>query len=139
MRLFLDANVLFTAAHDAGGRAAALVALALGGRCELVASPHALEEARRNLAIKYPDALVRLAEVMRAIALCAECPPDKAEWARAHLLPDKDVPILGAAAHCHANLLVTGDRTHFGHLYGKSPGGVRVVTPAQALQRVLAA
>jgi hypothetical protein len=33
---------------------------------------------------------------------------------------------------------VTGDRTHFGHLYGKNLGGVLIVTPAEALRLVMA-
>jgi predicted nucleic acid-binding protein len=138
VRLFCDANVLFTAAHNTGGRSAALGNLASHGRCQLTASPHAVEEARRNLEIKYPHAIPRLEELLRVVTVCAECPPEKAEWARAHSLPDKDAPILGAAAHCRADLLVTGDRTHFGHLYGKSLGGVLIVTPAEALRLVMA-
>ena len=47
MRFFLDANVLFTEAHNAGGRSAAIFRLARLGACALVTSPHALEEARR--------------------------------------------------------------------------------------------
>lgn len=137
MRLFLDANVLFTAAHNADGRSAGLVELARFGRCELVRSPHALNEARRNLEIKYPEALPRFDEILQVVTVCGECPADRVEWARARSLPDKDAPILGAAVHCHADLLVTGDRTHFGHLYGKRAGGVLVVTPAEALETVL--
>lgn len=136
MRLFLDANVLFTAAHNSEGRSAALVELGRIGRCELVTSPHALNEARRNLEIKYPEAVVRLEEILRVVTLCAECPLDRFEWARSRSLPDKDASILGAAVHCRADLLVTGDRTHFGHLYGVEAGGVVVVTPAEALTRV---
>jgi uncharacterized protein len=137
MRLFLDANVLFTAALNATGRSAALIQLAQLGRCEIVASPHALEEAKRNLEIKYPDAIARFHELRQVLTVCSECPPDQAEWARSHSLPDKDAPILGAAAHCGADLLVTGDRTHFHHLYGHKPGGVLVVTPAEALRLLL--
>ena len=138
MRLFVDANVLFTAAHNLDGRSAALVRLASHRRCRLVASPHAIEEARRNLEVKYPNAIPRLEELLRVVTVCAECPPDKAEWARAHSLPEKDAPILGAAAHRRADLLVTGDRTHFGHLCGKNLGGVLIVTPAEALRLVMA-
>lgn len=138
MRLFVDANVLFTAAHNLDGRSAALVRLASHRRCQLVASRHAIEEARRNLEVKHPDAIPRLEELLRVVTVCAECPSEKAEWARAHSLPEKDAPILGAAAHCCVDLLVTGDRTHFGHLYGKNLGGVLIVTPAEALRLVMA-
>ena len=52
MKLFLDANVIFSAAHREEGRSQDLVALARVGLCELLASAHALEEARRNLQLK---------------------------------------------------------------------------------------
>jgi predicted nucleic acid-binding protein len=138
VRLFLDANVLFSAAQNAEGRAAALFRLAGRGYCALIASPHAIEETRRNLELKHPKLLPRLERLLRAVVVCPECSPENAEWARAEVLPDKDAPILGAAAQAGADLLVTGDRTHFGRLYGRSLRGVLVATPAEALARVLA-
>lgn len=138
MRLFLDANVLFSAAQNAGGRAAALLVLAQKGYCALIASPHALQEARRNLELKHPEHLSRLERLLRTVAICPECSPENAEWARAELLPEKDAPILGAAAQASADLLVTGDRTHFGHLFGRALRGLLIATPAEALARVLA-
>jgi predicted nucleic acid-binding protein len=54
-RLFLDANVLFTAAHNPHGKAAFLIALAAEGYWEVVTSTLAVEEAQRNLARKYPS------------------------------------------------------------------------------------
>jgi uncharacterized protein len=53
-RLFLDANVLFTAAHNPHGKAAFLIALAAEGYWEVMTSTLAVEEAQRNLARKYP-------------------------------------------------------------------------------------
>jgi len=47
--------------------------------------------------------------------------------------------MLRAAAQAGADVLVTGDRTHFGDLYGKSLRGVLIATPAEALARVLGA
>jgi uncharacterized protein len=139
VRLFLDANVLFTAAHNPAGRSAALIELAQLGRCEVIASPHAIEEAKRNLELKYPDAIGRFNELRQVLITCGECPPARAEWARSHSLPDKDAPILGAAAHSRADLLVTGDRTHFDHLYGQQLDGVLIVTPAEALRLLFSA
>jgi uncharacterized protein len=58
-------------------------------------------------------------------------------WAVQQDVPVKDAPILAAAVAARAPLLVTGDRTHFGHLFGRSLRGVTVVLPADALSRVL--
>ena len=60
MRLFLDANVLFTAAHNPGGKAALVIEFGRAGIWRLATSAYAAEEARRNLALKFPACLGRL-------------------------------------------------------------------------------
>ena len=137
MRLFLDANVIFSAACSPTGRASALFRLAGVGRCALAASRHVVEEARRNLAVKADHRLDRLEELLEPVDVGPEAPPDVAAWAAARGLPANDAPVLAAAAVARADLLVTGDRTHFGHLLGEECGGVVVVTFATALARLL--
>ena len=138
MRLFLDANVLFTAAHNPGGRSAAIFQLARAGLCTVVTSPHALEEARRNLRLKHPSAASALEELVAATSIGPEALSEGVGWAVDQGLPLKDAPILAAAAHAGCDVLVTGDRTHFGSLYGKKLRGVEVLPPAEALERLLA-
>ncbi|MGH8706972.1 MAG: PIN domain-containing protein [Burkholderiales bacterium] len=137
MTLFLDANVVFSAAHAAQGRAQHLVALAAAGYCRLVTSAQALEEARRNLALKSRGYEVRLERALAHVRVVAEAPAPLLAWAAAEGLPPKDAPILAAAAHCGAQCLVTGDARDFGALYGRRLRGVLVLTPAQALASVL--
>jgi len=137
VRLFLDANVLFTAAHNPEGRSAAIVQLARAGVCRLVTSPHALEETRRNLRLKYPGAVDALERLVELAAVEPEAPPNDVAWAEEHGLPLKDAPILAAAAQARCDVLVTGDRAHFGSLYGRRFRGVEVLTPADALARLL--
>jgi len=137
MRLFLDANVLITAAHNPGGRAAALFALAQQGACTLLSSPHALEEARRNLKLKYAACAEALNGLLADTALEREAPSSLVAWALGQGLPLKDAPILAAAVQARSDVLVTGDRTRFGPLYGRSFEGVLVLSPAEALARLL--
>jgi len=137
MRLFLDANVLFTAAHNPAGRSAALFTLARGGCCDLLTSPHAVEEASRNLKLKYPASVTNFEEMLRSLTIRPEASHADIAWAIEQGLPLKDAPILAAAAAVRADLLVTGDRAHFGHLFGQRLRGVEVVPPADALARVL--
>ena len=54
MRLFLDANVLFTAAHNPNGKAALVIELGARGHWQLFSSPYAFEEARRNSGTPFP-------------------------------------------------------------------------------------
>jgi predicted nucleic acid-binding protein len=137
MRLFLDANILFSAAHTPAGRARAFFSLARLGRCELISSPHAIEEARRNIQIKYPDQSESLEALVSALRVTREAPAPLVAWALEQSLPSEDAPILAAAVASRADVLLTGDRTHFGHLYGKSLRGVEIVTPAAALAMIL--
>jgi predicted nucleic acid-binding protein len=137
MRLFLDANVIFSAAHSPNGRARALFLLARQSRCELLSSPHAIEEARRNIRLKYPDESEAFGSLVSELSVTAEATPAGAEWALEQSLPPEDAPVLAAAVEARADLLVTGDRTHFGHLFGKSRRGVKVTRPVDALAEVI--
>ena len=137
MKLFLDANVIFSAAHREQGRSQDLIALAHAGLCELLASQHAIEEARRSLELKSAGFERRLAKALAQITIVAEAPAAPVEWARTQGLPLKDAPILAAAVSAHADLLVTGDSRDFGHLLGHVLRGTRVITPAAALDLVL--
>ena len=137
MRVFLDANVISAAAHWPQGRARALFRLAAAGRCELVASPHAIQEALRNLRLKSPRGAETADALLERVGKVAEAGPRMVESAAGHGLQSSDAPILAAAVAVGADLLVTGDRSNFGHLFGTDVGGVRVVSPAEALEDLL--
>jgi predicted nucleic acid-binding protein len=137
LKLFLDANVVFSAAHREVGNASTLVALARAGRCTLLTSAHALEEAQRNLALKSSAYEERLAEALSAVTVVAEAPPALVEWAHQEGLPLKDAPVLAAAVQAGAEALVTGDARDFGPFFDRTMRGVLILTPANALARVL--
>ena len=137
MKLYLDANVIFSAAHREEGRAQDLVALARGGHCDPLTSTHALEEARRNLQLKSSGFERRLMQALVQVTVVVEAPAALVDWARELGLPLTDAPILAAAVHANADLLVTGDTRDFGHLFGTTLRGTRVVTPASAIDLVL--
>jgi len=60
MRVFLDASVLFAAAYSATGASREIIRRAIRGQIECVVSDLVLEEARRNLGAKAPEALPSL-------------------------------------------------------------------------------
>lgn len=125
-RVFLDANVLFSAAwrSDAG-----LTRLWEIKELHLVTSPYATAEAERNLASKRPEALPRLE--VRIETTNAFCLLDDG-----HGLPPKDERILAAAAASQCQVLLTGDIEDFGHALGRTLQGVRVLTPAMLLAEI---
>lgn len=136
MLLFLDASVLFTAAISPGGASRALVRLSAAGACRLAASPFAIDEARRNIGVKRPDRRSELDVVLATLDRVGDVRPDLRTWAVRHVVA-KDAPILAAAVAAHADVLVTGDRKHFGDLYGRAVRGMRVEPPQVALRLVL--
>lgn len=136
-RLFLDANVLFTAAISPDGASRALFTLAGSGMCALLGSRFAVDEAQRNVALKRPASSGDLAVLIVQILLVPEAEAGIVSWAGT-LVPPKDAPILAAAVQCSADVLVTGDRRHFESLFGRELEGVVVLTPRSALERLLA-
>ncbi len=133
MRVFLDANVLFSAAYRETGSVRAFFTLAKVGACDLVSSGYAIEEARRNVRAKHPERTADLESLVGQLELCREPSPATLAWATTHRLPPKDAPILAAAVDAHCHLLVTGDRTHFGALFGRRLRGTVVMLPADAI------
>ena len=124
--LFLDANVLYSAAYRPGTRLREFWARP---GVQLVTSAYALEEARRNLA--GPDQRAALSELAAGLRIVHE----SGTWAlpRELDLPEKDKPILAAAVVCGATHLITGDQMHFGRWYGQQLCGIVVLRPAAYL------
>lgn len=127
-RLFLDANVLFSAAYRP---AAGLLRLWKLRDVALLTSAYALEEARRNL--EEPAQRVRLSRLVRSVTVWTE--PQTAELPEGIDLHPKDRPILLAAIASGATHLLTGDVRDFGRYLGESLQGVLVSTPGSYLRR----
>lgn len=134
MRVFLDANILFSAAR-ANGAMRQLLALAETAGHELWADAYVFEEARRNLAAKATDGLPVL-EAMATRIKMGGLFAGKTPMPEILILPEKDRPVLAAAIHHHCDVLVTGDRSHFGTLYGKTIHGVKVLSPAMLAETI---
>ena len=140
MRIFLDANILFSAAKSAGAIRQLLGQLNERGH-KLVADDYVATEARRNLirkagsdAIPYLDALLLQIEMS-----LAQHPPQSigAPQVVTDWLPEKDRPVLLAAIALQCDALVTGDRTDFGTGFGETFGGVTIYTPVGLARVVL--
>lgn len=124
-QLFLDANVLFSAAYRERSGLRRLWELE---DVELVTSAYAFEEARRNL--DTDERHERLQALIRRVRIVPESGvalPDGVE------LSKKDVPILQSALAADVSYLITGDRKDFGPYFQKKLGGVWIMTPRQFL------
>ncbi len=132
MKIFLDANILFSAS-DSRSATFRLLKM-LKDEHETLTSPHAWEEAIRNLQAKRPHLLPGL-DQMKSFVLITH----------AFILPDslpielaeKDKPILAGAIGAKCTHLWTSDSRHFGHLYGTTIHGVLICSSIQMAEEKL--
>jgi len=136
MRIFLDANVLFSAARSEGAVRRLLDLLIEAGH-ECWADGFVAEEARRNLAAKFPDGLPVLDTLLSRLHTGPIHTPDSV-LEDGLPLPEKDRPVLAAAIRHGCEALVTGDRAHFGRFYGKAIHGVTIHSPRSIAETLLA-
>jgi predicted nucleic acid-binding protein len=126
-RVFLDANVLFSAAYrpDAG-----ICRLWRLDNVRLLTSSYAATEARVNLAEEAQ--LTRLQQLLQPIEMVSGL----AFLPLGVTLPEKDRPILQAAIYGRSTHLLTGDRQHFGKYFGREIGGLWVLLPAACFKQL---
>ncbi len=124
-RLFLDANVLFSAAYREDAPLRALWRLS---GVERLTSAFARAEAGRQLDRAQRARLGRLVEGVRVVpdAPSQDLPPGVLSRA-------KDVPTLMTAIAARATHLITGDRRDFGRFFGRRVGGVLILPPRDYL------
>ncbi len=129
-RLFLDANILFSASYreDAG----VTVLWSIEGAI-LLTSTYAIEEARRNL--PEPEQKRRLELLVRPLHVVEAATAPGAVRGDIEL-PEKDWPILAGAIAAEATHLVTGDLKHFGRHFGKEIHGILVLPPADYIRAI---
>lgn len=135
MRIFLDANILFSAAKSDGAVRLLLNLLRKAGH-ECCVDGYVTEEARRNLAAKAPGRLADLPALLARLRVEGVQHADSTLEATLPL-PEKDRPVLAAAIRHGCAALVTGDRSHFGALYGKTLHGVTIHSPRSLADALL--
>lgn len=135
MRIFFDANIVFSAARSDGAIRRLLHAL-LTGRHSCWVDEYVIAEARRNLHLKNVDARPEFVAVLRKLSvsdarLRRSLPEVDVDW-----MPQKDRPVLLAAVRSRCDALVTGERHHFGAGFGKAFGGVTLHSPRSLAETV---
>ncbi|MBI2842669.1 MAG: hypothetical protein HYX78_04650 [Armatimonadetes bacterium] len=125
-RLFLDANVIFSAAYKKTSRVRWLWDI---GDVELVSSYYVVEEAKQNVWKERPESLSELEVLVSKMTISGgtAASDDLPEDIDLHI---KDRPVLAAAIEAQASHLLTGNTRHFDHLFWKEVAGVMILTPA---------
>ena len=134
MRVFLDANILFSAAKS-DGAVRELLRLLRAGKHECWVDDYVVTEARRNLAAKEPPALAVLEPLLTRLHVSPAQAPGP-ELTLVNWLPEKDRTVLAAAIRLRCNAPVTGDRAHFGPGYAKVFAGVTIHSPRSLAERL---
>jgi uncharacterized protein len=134
-RVFLDANVLYSAAIMAESVLGQLWNL---DGILLITSWYAMEEAKRALdedsqqeRLQKLSARMEVADAQVMAVPATTDPPDLVPIE----IPEKDRPILAGAMDLRATHLLTGDRKHFGRYYGQRVRGVLIMKPAEYLRQ----
>jgi hypothetical protein len=122
MRLFLDANILFSASAK-GSATRLLLDAAIRFTDACITNPHALEEAKRNIELKRPDQSSELIKICKHISVSNAFYTDLAVD-----LPPQDIPVLASAIGAQCTHLWTGDKKHFCGLYGKTIHTVKIIS-----------
>jgi predicted nucleic acid-binding protein len=125
-RVFLDANLLYSAAYKPHSRLLRLWELP---DLELLTCDLAANEAMRNLSEDRPTR-VRELERLLARTRVAATPTHLATLPAGIDLPINDRRILLAAIHATATHFLTGNTKHFGRHYGRHIGRVLILPPS---------
>ncbi len=136
MRIFLDANILFSTAR-ADGAMRILLGLLHSRHHMLIASPSVLIETRRNLEREaIPVALSDLLAIESTLEISSR---EHGDGSATHTawLPAKDRHVLAAAIALKCDALITGDKTHFGSGYGERFGNVLILSPRMVAETLL--
>ena len=130
MKIFLDANILFSGSNTQSALHQLLNLL--GKNHELATSYYAIAEARRNITLKKSAWLDDFEELVAHFILCPQ-----GQLRKDIELVEKDRTILAAAITGECGYLITGDRKDFGHLFGQTIEGVLILPPSDLAEKLL--
>ncbi|OGK10307.1 hypothetical protein A2767_02960 [Candidatus Roizmanbacteria bacterium RIFCSPHIGHO2_01_FULL_35_10] len=113
MKLFLDANVIYSAAKSISGASFAIFQLKIKFKINLISSKLALVEAERNIFDKEDYKVVEgFYQVIKTIKFIS-VDSKKAKIFYKNVIEEKDTPILYGAKQSKADFLITLDKKHF--------------------------
>jgi predicted nucleic acid-binding protein len=90
---------------------------------------YGINEVQRN--IRSSSHHERFESLLKRTLIVSDWPPEMVP--ETVVLVAKDRPILAAAIYASMDYLVTGDKHHFGALYGQTVGNVTIMPPRQFL------
>ena len=112
MRVFIDTNILISAALFPGGVAATAYAKAVSDPNDPIVSDYVIDELRRVFARKFPQRMAALDSFLAGISSCVSIvsTPEAVIDGEGAIRDPNDRPVLRAARACGADVLLTGDK-----------------------------
>lgn len=134
-KIFIDSNVLVSASISPIGSARDLILASLRNEFKIVISDLVLEETKRNLAKKVPEALPALQIFLEILNPDVISPNKSLVLEVAKIVEMKDAPIVAGAISAKADYLVSFDRKHLLQHKQKieTHFKVKIVTPDELL------
>ncbi len=135
-RVFLDSNVIFSGLYSSDGAPGIILEHFIEGRIRVVVSQQVLEEVIRAVKEKLPEALPSLRTLLLNTppeVVADPNLPDIERWTKKlHL---GDAAILAAVISSQPDYFITGDRHFFDDQEIAETAGLKIVTPAEFLER----
>lgn len=137
IRVFLDANVYFSAARSKSGGSAAILELVKSKQLHVTATSIVLREAERNVRLKEPSpTLLRFHQIVKEVKpKIIAIDKKQAERRFLRVINRKDAYVLEGAKKSKVDFLVTIDKKHFMNKNMKRAHfPFRIVTPGQLIR-----
>ena len=138
LAIFIDASVLFAASDSERGASREIIRYALRGQIQLVINKFVLEETRKNLASKRPDALYFFQILEETIPFEIVNPTLSEVLAMQPYTAFKDAPHFASALKGKVFCLVSLDRKHMIGIRDRIVAdlGLRILLPSELLQEL---
>lgn len=132
-RVFFDSDTIIAGSASRKGASFVLLQLAELGLIQGIASQKVIEECRRNVQLKLPDALPQFEKIISHTLAIVDDPPPKQIAGYNQMAHEKDVSILAAAIQQKVQFLVTFNTKDF---FPSPELELHVVEPGELLQRI---
>lgn len=98
----------------------------------LISNQYAIQEARKNIQIKFPEHLPELDRLTAKLEVI-----HSTSYLSDISTRDKDRPILEGAVSAQCSYLLTSDKRDFGPFFGKRMNKVKIVSPEQLAKELV--
>jgi predicted nucleic acid-binding protein len=139
LKVFLDTSAILAGLNSPNGAAGVILAACFTQRIIAVISPQIIEEAERNIPLKFPKLLIAWQSFLLIPPEITKEPTIKQVRSAYAVLPTSDAPILASALACKPDALVSWNTKDFLRKSVTDTAMFPVLTPGDFLDTFLRA